>query len=189
MATSDQLRQNRSQHIPKNQQSKQDDKEIYTAMRQCMGYLEDRFKQDLTGYRLEFQKQLSFGLIIEIIEAQGLRVEYDTTFKTRTIKPDGGVILLRKNNDQEKPPRIVLISEVKRQGTNDARMKEGKAKQAQGNAIERLGKNLTGIKAMLNHEYITPFVCFGWGCDFVENYDESNFLLCQKSPCLTNSTS
>ena len=32
--------------------------------------------------------------------------------------------------------------------------------------IERLGKNLTGIKAMMNHEDITPFVCFGSGCDF-----------------------
>ena len=30
----------------------------------------------------------------------------------------------------------------------------GKPKQAQGNAIERLGKNLIGIKAMMNHERI-----------------------------------
>ncbi|MCW1863602.1 hypothetical protein OLQ14_01480 [Campylobacter jejuni] len=49
------------------------------------------------------------------------------------------------------------------------RTKQGKNKQATGNAIERLGKNLTGIKAMLNHEKITPFVCFGWGCDFASD--------------------
>ena len=41
-------------------------------------------------------------------------------------------------------------------------------KQAQGNAVERLGKNLTGIRAMFNHERITPFVCFGSGDDFEE---------------------
>lgn len=51
---------------------------------------------------------------------------------------------------------------------NDKRAAEGLKKQAQGNAIERLGKNLTGIKAMMNHEGITPFVCFGHGCDFDE---------------------
>ena len=39
----------------------------------------------------------------------------------------------------------------------------------QGNAIERLGKNLIGIRAMLNHEPVTPFACFCWGCDFEED--------------------
>ncbi len=53
---------------------------------------------------------------------------------------------------------------------------EGKEKQAQGNAIERLWKNLMGIKTMMNHEQITPFVCFGYGCDFVENYKD-NFVM------------
>ncbi|MBP3562486.1 MAG: restriction endonuclease, partial [Treponema sp.] len=50
---------------------------------------------------------------------------------------------------------------------------EGKAKQATGNAIERLGKNLTGIKAMMNYEKITPFICFGWGCDFAIDAPET----------------
>ena len=25
-------------------------------------------------------------------------------------------------------------------------------------------------QAMMNHEQITPFVCFGWGCDFTNDY-------------------
>ena len=37
-----------------------------------------------------------------------------------------------------------------------------------GNAIERLGKNLIGIRATLQYEKVTPFVCFGWGDDFAE---------------------
>lgn len=70
----------------------------------------------------------------------------------------------------------MVIAEIKRQGTNDVRTQEGKAKQATGNAIERLGKNLTGIKTMMNYEKITPFVCFGWGCDF-SNKEENGTVL------------
>lgn len=50
-------------------------------------------------------------------------------------------------------------------------------KAAQGNAIERLGKNLIGIKAALSHEPLMPFVRFGQGCDFAENYDEKSFAM------------
>jgi type II restriction enzyme len=43
----------------------------------------------------------------------------------------------------------VLIAEVKNQGTNDLRAEEGLLKQAKGNAIERLGKNLLGLRTAL----------------------------------------
>lgn len=62
----------------------------------------------------------------------------------------------------------ILISEVKNQGTNDRRVAEGKPRQARGNAIERLGKNVIGLRAALKRENIFPFVCFGYGCDFEE---------------------
>jgi type II restriction enzyme len=55
---------------------------------------------------------------------------------------------------------------VKNQGTNDLRKKEGKPKQSKGNAIERLGKNVIGLRTALRNESIFPFVCFGYGCDF-----------------------
>lgn len=63
----------------------------------------------------------------------------------------------------------LVIAEVKHQGTNNERQKEEKKKQATGNAIERLGKNLTAIKTYMHYENITPFVCFGYGCDFFED--------------------
>lgn len=63
----------------------------------------------------------------------------------------------------------VLISEVKNQGTNELRRKEGLPRQARGNAIERLGKNVIGLRAALMRESIFPFVCFGYGCDFEED--------------------
>lgn len=180
MANSDQLRKNTNQHKPKNTESSKDDKEIYAAMGDCIEYLNKRFVDDLDGYQLNFKKAISFDEMISVIKAKELRSDFDTTFKKREIKPDGGIIWLEKIDNSE-PPRIVLISEVKKQGTNKAREKEGLKKQSQGNAIERLGKNLIGIKAMMNHERITPFVCFGWGCDFVEGYTKDDYVMSKVS--------
>ena len=46
---------------------------------------------------------------------------------------------------------------------------EGKAKQAKGNAIERLGKNVIGFRTAMITEGIFPFICFGDGCDFADD--------------------
>ena len=176
MSDSASLRKNTEQHKPKNTKSRQDDKAIYAAMKQCIEYLEDRLSEHLQGYRLEFDKKITFAQLISVIGNSGLRKEFDTTFDDRAIKPDGGVIFLYRDDDPDYI-RIVLVAEAKRQGTNKDRIKEGKSRQAQGNAIERLGKNLTGIKAALNHEPLTPFVCFGQGCDFVHDYDNTHFVM------------
>lgn len=180
MATSEQLRQNKRQHKPKNTQSKGDDKTIYRAMQQTIAYLNERLADSLKGYHLTFSKDIQFSDMIKIIRSKEMRQEFDYTFKDRTIKPDGGIIFLHKKGDPDFL-KVVLISEVKRQGTNDKREQEGKPRQAQGNAIERLGKNLIGIKAMLNHEEITPFICFGHGCDFVKDYDGNSFVMSKVS--------
>jgi type II restriction enzyme len=37
-----------------------------------------------------------------------------------------------------------------------------------GNAIERLGKNVIGVRTAMLSEGITPFVCFGYGIDFAD---------------------
>ncbi len=159
MATSEQLRRNINQHRAKNTKSKIDDKEIYRAQKLAREYLEGRFEYELKGYYLQFEKSISFEKMQKMIKDQRIRDEFETQYKERTIKPDGGILLLRKDTEHNYI-KIVLVAEVKRQGTNKDREKEGKRKQAQGNAVERLGKNLIGIKAMLNHEKITPFVCF-----------------------------
>ena len=169
------LMQNKNQHLAKNQYSKSDDLNIDLAMQQTKEYLENRFANGggvsnfIEGnYYFEIKKQIEISFMIEIIKLSKIRAEFDSSFFENKIKPDGGVLFLRKKDDK-KFKKILLITEAKRQGTNDIRTKQGKNKQATGNAIERLGKNLTGIKAMLNHEKITPFVCFGWGCDFASD--------------------
>jgi len=88
---------------------------------------------------------------------------FATPLQSSYITPDGGFTFATDKAGNEK---IVLVSEVKRQGTNDKRADEGKAKQAKGNAIERLGKNLIGIRAIFKSDKVLPFVCFGQGHDF-----------------------
>ena len=79
------------------------------------------------------------------------------------MRPDGGIVMLQRSDGILCP---ILISEKKNQGTNDLRENEGKPRQAKGNAIERLGKNVIGFRTALLQEAIFPFVCFGDGCDF-----------------------
>ena len=166
MSTSDQLRHNKRQHKPKNIHSKQDEKDVAVAMEKVVAYLEERLKLGELGYYLEYVKSIALQELMDIIRSYERRVEFaNLNYKDSFIKPDGGILLLRsKKNENFK--RIVLAVEMKHQGTNDQRAKEGKSKQSKGNAIERLGKNLIGIRSTLQYETVTPFVTFGWGVDF-----------------------
>ncbi|MDO8741175.1 MAG: EcoRI family type II restriction endonuclease [Candidatus Woesearchaeota archaeon] len=166
MATSKQLRENSKQHTPKNLQSKQDDKNVALAMDKVVAYLYERLGLTDKGYELDYVKTIKLSELIAIIKSYEKRFEFSNLTKEDSyIKPDGGILLL-KSKENKDFKRIVLAVEMKKQGTNDLREKEGKQKQAQGNAIERLGKNLIGIRSTLQYEKITPFICFGWGVDF-----------------------
>lgn len=137
-------------------------------MAKVIEHLGNRFKLSQEGYYLEYVRSVKLAELIDIIKKYDKRTEFSLlTKQDSSIKPDGGVLLLRKVDDKNYK-RIVLAVEMKRQGTNDKRLAEGQKIQAQGNAIERLGKNLIGIRATLQYEKVTPFVCFGWGIDFEE---------------------
>lgn len=166
MSQSDDLRRRIAQHKPKNEKSKLDDKAVYRAMENVILYLRERFdfEKEYSVYELIFEKTLRVEDMLAHIKRRGNRMEFDYDYIDREIVPDGGVLFLMRRESGEKLP--LLFAEIKHQGTNDAREKEGKNRQAVGNAIERLGKNLTGIRAMMNQDKVTPFVCFGWGCDF-----------------------
>ena len=163
------LRERTEQHKAKNVLSKNDDKEVYAAAKMVMDYLEKRFEMDskYENYHLEFAKSIKICDMVNFIRNKNIRTEFYAYDETRTIVPDGGIIYLVNEKENIKYP--LVIAEVKHQGTNKEREKEGKEKQATGNAIERLGKNLTAIKTYMHYENITPFVCFGHGCDFTED--------------------
>jgi type II restriction enzyme len=97
------------------------------------------------------------------------------------MRPDGGILHFVSKDQKTSYP--ILITEVKNQGTNDIRATEGTPKQAKGNAIERLGKNVIGFRTALLHEAIFPFVCFGDGCDFAP---DSSCYKCEPTTCVKN---
>lgn len=169
MSRSEQLRQNTNQHSPKNQLSKQDDKKVAEAMGRVVAYLNERFKLKELGYHIDYVKSIKLSELMGIIRGYEKRTEFAAlTTEAASMKPDGGILVLRKDGDGSFR-RIALAVEMKRQGTNDRRLQEGLRPQSKGNAIERLGKNLIGIRATLQYEKVTPFVCFGWGVDFADN--------------------
>lgn len=103
--------------------------------------------------------------LIETLKRRFPEVAFCTCHGSSFMMPDGGFLSIVDTNDTH---YTILIAEKKNQGTNDLRAAEGKPRQAQGNAIERLGKNVIGLRTMFLHESIFPFVCFGDGCDFNE---------------------
>lgn len=166
MSQHEMLRERYEQHKAKNVLSKTDDKEVFVAATNVINYLKDRFdmKNEYKDYHLEFEKSIKICDMISFIKEKGKRTEFYEYDDSRAIYPDGGIIYLVDDVKTVKYP--LVIAEVKHQGTNKERQAEGKEKQATGNAIERLGKNLTAIKTYMHYENITPFVCFGHGCDF-----------------------
>ena len=163
MARKDQLRRQRAGTVI-NATSKQQETALVQALKRTASHLDSKFAS------VEFYHEKSWKLagIVRELAATHAEVDFHHHFDDTSIQPDGGFVCLKaKEGDSLTFP--VLISEVKNQGTNDQRKKEGLPRQARGNAIERLGKNVIGLRAALMRESIFPFVCFGYGCDFEED--------------------
>ena len=161
MSSSDFLRQNKNQHSVKNSLSRAMDSSIDRAAKTLIVHLRKKYP------KLTFEHRPRI-MLSEVIDGMGKRYpQYKTSISavmgTSFIKPHGGFLYA---SDKKGNRRIILVAEVKRQGTNDKRLTEGLKKQAKGNAIERLGKNLIGIRALFKEDAILPFVCFGSGDDF-----------------------
>lgn len=88
------------------------------------------------------------------------------------IIPDGGIVLLHHydKNDNIIKTDVIFACELKRQGSNDRRIEEGKPKQAIGNAIERIGKNSIFVSTLTKDEDIYPYMVFVSGCDVNEPF-------------------
>ena len=159
MAKSDQLRQTRAGTVI-NTTSRKQESDVYLALTSVM-------EKIASAYGLRLHHDLSWHLkyIVDSLRKNYPEEDFSYFFESSSIRPDGGIFSLLDNDGNKYP---ILISEVKNQGTNRKREEEGLKKQAMGNAIERLGKNVIGLRTALMHEAIFPFVCFGYGCDFEE---------------------
>ena len=160
MSKKHQLRQTRSGTII-NATSAAQELDIYKALVKVAEAVGKSHK-----LHLHHDKVWQLKYIVDSLRQHFPEEEFSYHFDTSSIRPDGGILSLLDADGKKYP---ILISEVKNQGTNDLRAQEGLKKQAKGNAIERLGKNVIGLRTALLYESIFPFVCFGYGCDFAED--------------------
>jgi type II restriction enzyme len=142
-----------------NRKSSEQERVLDRALNQVCDRLEGKFP----GIHLHHERQWLLPDVIASLHAVFPGVEFFCHHATSAMRPDGGILSLVAQDAVRHP---ILITEKKNQGTNDLRVAEGKGKQAKGNAIERLGKNVIGFRAAMLNEAIFPFVCFGDGCDF-----------------------
>ena len=161
MAKKKQLRKLRTNTVI-NMTSKQQEKDIGVALNKVICELEKMF-----SLKLQHFANWKLSAITSRLEKHYPGMQFVCHHETSSMRPDGGILSLVANDNKTWFP--ILISEVKNQGTNDQRAKEGLKKQAKGNAIERLGKNVIGFRTALLNECIIPFVCFGYGCDFTDD--------------------
>jgi len=161
VARKHQLRKQRSGTVI-NVTSKKQETDIIKALQRVVEYLRNKFG---TSISLVHDTQWFLKDIVAELQESYPEMEFHYHFDSSRIRPDGGILYM-EGPDGDNLIYPVLISEVKNQGTNDLRVAEGLMRQAKGNAIERLGKNLIGLRTALMRETIFPFVCFGYGCDF-----------------------
>ena len=156
-----QLRKQRNNTVI-NRISKKQESALMLAVRR----IKEVLAHDNKGISLHWIDKWELCDVIKQLKLEYPDVDFCNCSSTSSMKPDGGVLSIVDCDGNLFP---ILISEKKNQGTNDIRASEGKPKQAKGNAIERLGKNVIGLRVALMHESIFPFVCFGDGCDFAED--------------------
>jgi type II restriction enzyme len=160
MANKENLRKQRTGTVINNTSEKREGKAAM-ALNKVTLYIINKF-----GIKLVHESNMYLKNAVKKLQKTYPDVDFCYNFDTSSMRPDGGILYI-VSKDEEKFP--ILITEMKNQGTNDLRAKEGKKKQAKGNAIERLGKNVIGFRTVLLNESIFPFICFGDGCDFASD--------------------
>lgn len=144
-----------------NTTSKKQEETLIKALRRVEKEVSTKFQ-----VRLRWEQEWKLVDIVNHLKSAFPDVDFNDPLKTSSMKPDGGILSIVDEDGKSHP---ILISERKNQGTNDLRAQEGKEKQAKGNAVERLGKNVIGLKTAMLGTGIFPFVCFGDGCDFEDS--------------------
>jgi type II restriction enzyme len=163
-------RANLSEHIV-------DDNNLTCAMKDVCQYLNDKYFVINRDYTVSFEPKIPNSKRYEYLINRGCNKK-DISYLIKgsrdfSIRPDGGILYLNDEKNVKFYP--LLSSEIKYQGTNDERIKQGKKRQSMGNACDREGKNFNVIREFFSRETILPYIIFGWGCDFREEYILNKF--------------
>ena len=144
-----------------NDDSKHSENTLTTAMRAIVEYAKE--KAEKIGGVISVKKTMTlYELQEHLHKIGGPSPNPDPKNKKVNIKPDGGIIIMQLC-DKMYP---ILIVEDKVQGTNDNLFKNGKKKQATGNAIERGAKNMKAADMLYAGLEYFSYVLFASGCDF-----------------------
>lgn len=163
MSNSERLRQQRTGTVI-NVSSKKQETDLIQAILRVERSLVEKYRRTV---RLSHTTRWHLKDIVGELNETFPEVRFHYHSDASYMQPDGGILSIASNSEDDRRYPI-LIAEAKKQGTNDLREAEGKPRQAKGNAVERLGKNLIGLRVALLSESIFPFVCFGYGVDFEE---------------------
>jgi type II restriction enzyme len=156
------IRQRTEQHKEKNTLSKKQERVMIKSINKTVNWLQKSYP----NYEIGWQKSLPLHQIYKILQTQyDIKLDFEKVKGSTFISPDGGFVWVKLKGIKY----FLLVGEEKHQGTNDKRLKEGKNRQAIGNAVERLGKNYNGLDLLFKKEKILPFVTFLQGCDFHES--------------------
>ena len=140
-----------------NEDAKNLEGKLSNTVEEVITYLQGIFP----GIKFTWVKKLEKKKIAENIG----KPHWKPCSKNPYILPDGGIVYAEIRS--RKYP--ILISEAKKQGTNDKLLEEGKKKQAKGNAIERAVKNHSEISLYCHPYDYYPYVVFASGCDFEDS--------------------
>lgn len=157
------------------------DKILFQTMKELAEEFNDKYINNVPFLNIVHMKKLNYNDVYLKLKKNGLPddvIKGLSEYGNNNIQPDGGVIILQYIDADNKlyDWKLLLASEMKYQGTNDERIKEGLKKQALGNAIERSAKNTNFVRLLCVEEKIYPFIVFCGGCDFKEKYIKSKLV-------------
>jgi len=139
-----------------NEDAKSLEKNLYGQVENLISILDSKYPD------VEFR--LRKKITKDEIAKKARRRSYTPCNPNSCIKPDGGI--LEAFIGKKWYP--ILVCEAKKQGTNNARIKEGLKRQAAGNAVERAAKNYLELMIYFEHLSYFPYIIFVTGCDFYE---------------------
>ena len=136
-----------------NANAKQHERKLQESVLKIKSELESMYPE----LKFTYRKKLYLS---EIVEKLGKTFTPES--KKPYVNPDGGLLFIEWNGT-EYP---ILISEAKKQGTNDVRLKKGLKIQSRANAIERAYKNALAFSQYNEKLDYNAYVIFACGCDF-----------------------
>ena len=178
MSNSAQLSKTISKYKIINYRSMSQEKVIREATKFVLQELKKKYPNNRFRHRNKITKLEINSVLASINSDYGKYISNPNSF----IKPDGGFIEMLVNGRW----KVILVSEAKKQGTNDIRVKKGFPSQSKGNAVERMFKNINEIRNYLKPEKIFPLVLFLCGCDFKKGISIRDRLTSANCHCYLN---